>query len=124
VPPLGVHDVEGAVVDVLALLLQSHDDPARGRFTFHTVARARATKIKKTPGPTTFLARYSSAIRCLRSPALPSITGTPFAPAQARTRRAKRPASRIRCASSSPSSESPCHRRHQVRNPPGLCPSG
>ena len=98
--------------------------PPADRFTFHTAARARATKIKKTPGLTTFLARYSSAIRCLRSPALQSITGTPFAPAQARTRRANRPASRIRCASSSSASESSCHRRHHTRNPPGLCPSG
>ena len=57
--------------------------PPADRFTFHTVARALATKIKKTPGLTTFLARYSSAIRCLRCPALQSITGTPFAPAQA-----------------------------------------
>jgi hypothetical protein len=98
--------------------------PPADRFTFHTVARARATMIKNTPGPTTFLARYSSAIRCLRSPALHSMTGTAFAFAQARTRRANRPGSRIRCASSRSASESPCQRRHQVRNPPGLWPSG
>ena len=30
VPPLRVHDVEGVVVDVLGLLLQGHDHPARG----------------------------------------------------------------------------------------------
>jgi len=35
-----------------------------------------------------------------------------------------RPASRIRCASSSPSSESSCHRRHHTRNPPGSYLSG
>ncbi len=45
------------------------------RFTFHTIARARATKTKNTPGSTTWLARYSSAIWCLRCPALRS--GTP-----------------------------------------------
>ena len=100
--------------------------PAADRFTFHTVARARAraTRIMKTPVLTVFPARYSPAIRCLRSPALQSITGTPFALAQARTRRANRPASRIRCTSSSSASESPCQRRHHTRNPPGLCPSG
>ena len=98
--------------------------PPADRLTFHTVARARATRTRKTPGPTLWLARYSSAIRCLRSPALQSITGTPFAAAQARTRRANRPGSRIRCASSSSASESPCQRRHQTRNPPGLWPSG
>ena len=98
--------------------------PPGDRFTFHTVARARATKIMKTPGPTVWPARYSSAIWCLRCPALHSITGTAFAAAQARTRRANRPGSRIRCASSRSASESPCHRRHQTRNPPGLCPIG
>jgi hypothetical protein len=35
-----------------------------------------------------------------------------------------RPASRIRCASSSPLSESSCHRRHHTRNPPGSYLSG
>ena len=98
--------------------------PPADRLTFHTDARARATRIRKTPRPTLWPARYSSAIWCLRSPALQSITGTPFAAAQARTRRANRPASRIRCASSSSSSQSPCHRRHHTRNPPGLCPIG
>ena len=51
------------------------------------------------------------------------MTGTPLACAQARTRRANRPANRIRCALSSVSSESSCQRRHHTRNPPGLCPS-
>jgi hypothetical protein len=36
-------------------------------------------------------ARCSSAIRCLRSPALQQITGTPVVVAQALTRRANRP---------------------------------
>src|SRR5262249_57809163 len=42
--------------------------------------------------------------------------------AQALSRRANRPAIRIRCVSSSWSSLPPCSRRPQVRNPPGLCP--
>jgi len=78
--------------------------PLADRFTFHTEARDRATRIRKTPRPTTCPDRYSSAISCLRSPALQSITGTPFAFAHARTRRANRPASRIRCASRHPES--------------------
>src|SRR6266571_5781896 len=43
----------------------------------HTLAGARATRIKNTPVPTACAARYSSAIRCLRSPRLQSITGMP-----------------------------------------------
>ncbi len=95
--------------------------PERDWVTFHTVAGARATSTMNTPIPTGWAARYSSAIRCLRSPALLSITGTPLALAQPRTRRAKRPAMRIRCVLSRCSSE-PCKRRHHVRNPPGECP--
>ncbi len=49
-----------------------------------------------TPTVTVCVRRYSSAIRCLRSPALQSITGTALSLAQARTRRANRPARRIR----------------------------
>src|ERR1700756_2612428 len=60
--------------------------PPGDRRTFHTVARARATRTRKTPGPTLWLARYSSAIWCLRCPALQSITGTAFAGAQPRPR--------------------------------------
>jgi hypothetical protein len=48
-------------------------------------------------------------------------TGMACARAEARTRRANRPAIRIRCVLSSCSS-SACSRRHHVRNPPGLCP--
>lgn len=44
--------------------------PAADRFTFHTVAGALATRTRNTPVPTAWVARYSSAIRCLRSPAL------------------------------------------------------
>src|SRR6266487_1550694 len=47
------------------------------------------------------------------------MTGTSFAFAHAFTRRANRPAIRIRCVSSSCSSEPSCSRRRQVRNPPG-----
>jgi hypothetical protein len=94
------------------------------RATFHTGAGALATNTKNTPTPTLCSARYCSAMRCLRSPALQKITGTPFACPQALTRRANRPAIRIKCVLSSSVSLSPCQRRHQVRNPPGLCPSG
>ena len=94
------------------------------RFTFHTGAGALAASTKNTPVPTSWVARYSSAMRCLRSPALQKITGTPFAAPQALTRRANRPAIRIRCVLSSSASLSPCQRRHHTRNPPGLCPSG
>ena len=97
--------------------------PRAERCTFHTLAGAFAARIKNTPGATEFSSRYSPAIRCLRSPALQKITGTPFAAAQALTRRANRPAIRIRCVSSSWSSL-PCSRRHQHRNPPGLWPIG
>jgi hypothetical protein len=97
--------------------------PRAERCTFHTPAGALAARIKNTPGATEFSSRYCSAIRCLRSPALQKMTGTPFAAAQAFTRRANRPAIRIRCVSSSWSSL-PCSRRHQHRNPPGLCPIG
>jgi hypothetical protein len=38
------------------------------RRTFHTEARARATRTWKTPVPTVFSARHCSAISCLRSP--------------------------------------------------------
>jgi hypothetical protein len=98
--------------------------PELDRLTFHTMAGARATRIKKTPTPTVCSFRYSSAIRCLRSPALQSITGTSCVSAQARTRRANLPANRIRCALSNCSSLSSCQRRHHTRNPPGLGPSG
>ena len=81
-----------------------------------------------TPGPTEWVRRYSSAIRCLRSPAVQSITGTALSAAQARTRRANRPARRIRCVLSSTASASaslpPIRRRHQVRNPPAVFPIG
>jgi hypothetical protein len=93
--------------------------PAEVRWTSQTVAGARATRIKNTPGLTVCSARYSCAIRCLRSPRPQSITGMSFAAANARTRRANRPANRIRCALSSCAS-SPYSRRHQTRNPPGL----
>ena len=63
-------------------------------------------------------------MRCLRSPAVQKITGTPLAAPHALTRRANRPAIRIRCVLSSSASLSSCQRRHQARNPPGLCPSG
>jgi len=70
--------------------------PAADRFTFHTVAGALATSTKNTPTPTSWVARYSSAMRCLRTPALQKMTGTLLAAPQALTRRANRPASRIR----------------------------
>src|SRR4051812_37505912 len=92
--------------------------PSAERVTSQTGATARATRIRNTPRSTSWVARYSSAISCLRSPRLQSITGMPCAAAEARTRRANRPAIRIRCALSNCSS-SPCRRRHQVRNPPG-----
>ena len=70
--------------------------PSADRRTSHTIAGALATRIMNTPGPTECVRRYSSAIRCLRSPAVQSITGTALSAAQARTRRANRPARRIR----------------------------
>ena len=94
------------------------------RATFHTGAGALATSTKNTPMPTSWVARYASAMRCLRSPAVQKITGTPLAAPHALTRRANRPASRIRWVLSSSASLSSCQRRHHTRNPPGLCPSG
>ena len=94
------------------------------RATFHTGAGALATSTRNTPMPTSWLARYASAMRCLRSPALQKMTGTALAAPQALTRRANRPAIRIRWVLSSSASLSSCQRRHQMRNPPGLCPSG
>ena len=83
------------------------------------IAGALATMTMNTPGPTEWARRYSSAIRCLRSPAVQSITGDALSAAQARTRRANRPARRIRSALSSTASASaslpPIRRRHQVR---------
>ena len=96
--------------------------PAFDRVTFHTGAGARATRTRNTPIGTGPASRYSWAMRCFRSPALVSMTGTSLALAQPRTRRAKRPARRIRCVLSSRSS-SPCQRRHQVRKPPGPWPN-
>ena len=98
--------------------------PAADRFTFHTVAGALAASTKNTPVSTSCVARYSSAMRCLRWPDLQKITGTSVAAPQALTRRANRPASRIRWVLSSSASLSSCQRRHHTRNPPGLCPSG
>jgi hypothetical protein len=49
------------------------------RATFHTVAGALATSTRNTPVPTSRVARYASAMRCLRSPALQKITGTSIA---------------------------------------------
>jgi hypothetical protein len=98
--------------------------PRAERCTFHTLAGALATRTRNTPGATECVSRYSPAIRCLRSPALQKMSGTPFAAAHALTRRANRPAIRIRCVSSSRSSLPPYSRRHQVRNPPGLTPIG
>ncbi|PIJ36166.1 hypothetical protein BMW24_005465 [Mycobacterium heckeshornense] len=94
------------------------------RATFHTGAGALATSTKNTPVPTAWVARYSSAMRCLRSPALQKTTGTLLAAPQALTRRANRPAIRIRWVLSSSASLSSCSRRHHTRNPPGLYPSG
>ena len=94
------------------------------RTTFHTGAGALATSTKNTPMPTSWVARYASAMRCLRSPAVQKITGTPLAAPHALTRRANRPASRIRWVLSSSASLSSCQRRHHTRNPPGLYPSG
>ena len=56
--------------------------PPAERCTFHTLAGALAARTRNTPGDTEFSARYCSAIRCLRSPAVQKITGTPFAAAQ------------------------------------------
>src|SRR5207244_4224833 len=85
---------------------------------------AVAVPAQRSPRPVTSpLARSSPAMRCWRSPALQKRTGTPSAAPQALTRRASRPAIRIRCALSSVSSLSSCRRRHHTRNPPGLCPS-
>jgi hypothetical protein len=55
---------------------------------------------------------------------LTKITGTPLAAPHALTRRANRPAIRIRWVLSTSASLSWCQRRHHTRNPPGLCPSG
>jgi len=96
--------------------------PALERLTFQTMAGARATNTKNTPTGTGPASRCSWAIRCFRSPALQVITGTSLALAQPRTRRAKRPAIRIKWVSSR-SSSLPCQRRHQVRNPPGPQPT-
>jgi hypothetical protein len=99
--------------------------PPSERRTSHTVAGAFATRTRNTPGPTTGCsARYRSAISCLRSPALQSITGTPAEAAHARTRRANRPAKRIRWLLSNVASEPSCSWRHHTRNPPGLWPNG
>jgi hypothetical protein len=89
---------------------------AAGELIRGTVRRNAPPRV---PGP-----RAASAIRCLRCPAVQKISGTPLAAAQALTRRANRPAIRIRCVSSSWSSLPPCSRRHQVRSPPGLTPIG
>ena len=75
--------------------------PRAERCTFHTAAGALAARIKNTPVVTTCVSRYSPAIRCLRCPAVQKMTGTPFAAAHALTRRANRPAIRIRCVLSS-----------------------
>jgi hypothetical protein len=88
------------------------------RCTFHTGAGALAASTRNTRVPTSWVARYSSAMRCLRSPALQKITGTPFAAPHALTRRANRPAIRIRCVLSSSASQSSCQRRHR----PGYWP--
>ena len=53
--------------------------PAADRFTFHTVAGALAASTKNTPVSTSCVARYSSAMRCLRWPDLQKITGTSVA---------------------------------------------
>jgi predicted TIM-barrel fold metal-dependent hydrolase len=58
--------------------------------------RAFATLPMCDPKASAAVRRYSSAIRCLRSPAVQPVTGTALSAAQARTRRANRPASRIR----------------------------
>ena len=50
--PLRVHDVERVVVDEGLLLGQVADHSAAERVTSHTVAGARATRIRNTPGPT------------------------------------------------------------------------
>ena len=44
--------------------------PLAVRLTSHTLAGAFAASTRNTPVPTSCVARYSSAIRCLRSPAL------------------------------------------------------
>ena len=53
-----------------------------------------------------------------------STSGIPCACAEARTRRANRPAIRIGCVPSNSSSLPPGSRRHQVRNSPGEYPNG
>ncbi|MGO9783559.1 MAG: hypothetical protein ACLPKE_25390 [Streptosporangiaceae bacterium] len=49
--------------------------PSADRRTSQIIAGALDTRIMNTPGPTECVRRYSSAIRCLRSPAAQSITG-------------------------------------------------
>ena len=71
--------------------------PMAGTVAFTAARQRRVTvrvqnsgifSVPMPPGATEFSCRYCSAIRCLRSPAVQKITGTPFAAAQALTRRA------------------------------------
>ena len=82
---------------------------------------ARATRSWWIVG---YHAGYLAGERYLRSPALQKTTGTPLAAPHALTHRANRPAIRIRWVLSSSASLPPCHRRHQVRNPPGHTRAG
>ena len=97
VSPHRIHDVERVVVDVFDPLSRLTMAPVvRERCTFHTGAGALTASTKSTPVPTRWVARYSSAMRCLRSPALQKITGTPFAAPHALTRHPNGSARRCR----------------------------
>jgi hypothetical protein len=61
VAPLRIHDVERVIVDESVFLVSARITPFVERFTSHTGATARATKIRNTPRLTVWVPRYSSA---------------------------------------------------------------
>ena len=76
VSPLGVQNVKGIVVDIGHRLLFL--DVVIGADIPHW-RRARPTKTRNNPWAMVVLARYSSAMSCLRSPAEQLTTGMLFA---------------------------------------------
>src|SRR5439155_142466 len=120
VAPLGVSDVEGVVVDIGLLLEQLGDLAAGSLLDLPDRGGGTGDQDQEEAEPDLMSCQVLVGDACLRSPCLQSMTGIPFALADARSRRAKRPAIRIRCALSRCSSLSPCSRRHQIRKPPGL----
>jgi hypothetical protein len=83
--------VLGLKIDVLGLHLQVGDHAAGGAFHLPHRRRGLGHQHKESPGPaTSWATRYSSAIRCLRRPALQKITRTLWAAPHALIRRASR----------------------------------